>query len=407
MPSLQNAYNWMYQKLLSEKTWYCNSPRTGGKIYRNGKQYEGYDCSGILTVALQIGGFNINNTTTAYIPNKLKSLGFTEIAITSTTEVKIGDIVHIYSSERNTKYGHVEMIYKTGSVTISGKNGGACSMGASTVHGSPMGLNPRPNPIIKDFKRILRYNEDITGGESETVKYNFNDCALAGMAGSITVECTWNPNCTEQGRGYNNRIPLLTTQKVGYGILQATNTGGDSTGRLYNFVKYLSDTGYLKFNGLTGKVEYLNPDGMCEWYRSYEDQNFKGDGWLDRKGWKAKTGITSTLDYLNYNWTSPTEAAECFMNCSVRIPFKQERATYAEHWYDYMVIQGHKHSTAQWIVDVNDHGYWEREGERAKNNCIAFWNSMCGGVQNDNGEVITKLKSSLYTPHLIWRYNHD
>lgn len=109
-----------------------------------------------------------------------------------------------------------------------------------------------------------------------------------------------------------------TTLRVGYGLGQWTNTNGDTHGRLYQLLTWLSDNGYGSDDG-NGQLAYLIHENV--WYTS-SDYPF-----------------ANLQEFLNSDSTDITMLTHAFNLCweGVHESSWDDRVTFANQCYAYIV----------------------------------------------------------------------
>ena len=237
MPDINKAYSWAINT--------CNAPNVGySQTYRNQRTVNGityYDCSSFINYALLAGGFETPNYapsnnafTTVTEPSELIRLGFTEV---DSSGVYLAGDIGLSSS-------HTEMCYKGG-------QGSGIFMGAHTSN-YPLADQVSISSHTTSYPRLFRYG---SGGASSVGASMF---VCAAIAGNMWQESTLSPGVWE-----NLSSGSPTDLLKGFGLGQWTNTNGDTHGRLYKLLTWLSENGYADNDG-DGQLAFLIHENV--WY---------------------------------------------------------------------------------------------------------------------------------------------
>lgn len=348
MPSLQTAYNWLVNT--------CNAPNVGYDMnHREQETVDGvtyYDCSSILWYALNAGGWGFTGSpfTTDTMKRILFSSGWQEVDINGLWVA--GDIVWRPAgfNDQGTihEYGHCEMVF-------SGSTGYGITMGAhSARYELPDQVSINSNPsYAHSYQSLLRY----TGGggvarewiRDPTHYAYFDDAqmqnnalclrdwfvthtdwtlqAIAGLAGNIQQESTFNPDSIESAS-----YPIGTPGKDGIGLVQWTTASASEGNPLFQVLIYLygssSDWGNPEKQCGAIMAEYGKTIGTIP---AVTTPNFD-------KGWYS----TSQYQISWYDWAhstgDPGELANAFdWNYERPSVHHPERAGYARTWYQYFL----------------------------------------------------------------------
>lgn len=324
MPHIDTAWKWAVNTCEANNVGYSQAYRNAQTV--NGITY--YDCSSFINYALLAGGFstpgyapNSNAFTTWSMGQVLLNLGFHKVTDGS---LKPGDI----GVSNNSSMQHTEMVYQ---VSSDGKT--AQWMGAHTDSYS------LPNQVSITsywsklwFDTLYRYENGATGSDptpedKPNTGLRVSVYVIAAMCGNFWTESSINPGIWES----LNEQTDYTVQLVGYGLGQWTNTGGNTHGRLYSVMKYLSDNGYPKDSGI-GEMEFL----MQENYWSHASDY--GFGSLREFLTSDSTDIAMLTHAFNWCW-------EGIHNSSW-----DARVTQAQQCYNYIIAHKDDSSITGWIA---------------------------------------------------------
>lgn len=321
MPNINQAYQWAINT--------CNRSDVGySQDYRNQQTHNGvtyYDCSSFIWYALKAGGFDVetayrtatgesydgNAIWTAVERDWLTALGFQQVDINGTWMA--GDVLW--------RSGHTEMVY-------SGGTGSGVTMGAHSSH-RPLADQVSINSFTSsasDWTSLWRYG---SGGVTTQVSLY----VIAAICGNFYQESQINPGLWE---GLNAGTP--TTLLRGFGLGQWTNTQGDTHGRLYQLMTWLSDNGYASDDG-SGQMQYLMHENV--WYRIGYATDFRNlnDFLLSN---------STDLAYLTRAWCSGWEGLTNDNDPSITV--WEQRIAYAQQFYDYLLVHYNDPDVVQWIA---------------------------------------------------------
>lgn len=359
MANINKAYSWAVET--------CNSPNVGySNTYRNAQTVGGityYDCSSFINYALIAGGFE----TTSYAPNnnafttnseasELIRLGFKEVDASG--EYLAGDI--------GLSSSHTEMCYKGG-------NGKGIFMGAHTSNASlanqvSIGSSSGDTTYQRSFPRLFRY------GEGGATGYGISAYVAAAIAGNMWQESTLSPGVWE------NLSPGLPTDLLkGYGLGQWTNTGGDTHGRLYQLLTWLSDNGYASDDG-DGQLAFLIHENV--WFTNSEYP------------------FSSLEDFLKSDSTDIEMLTHAYNLCweGIHDISWDNRVTYARQCYDYIVTHANDTTITMWY---NENTYLSTE--QRLNNAVMLYRYLSAG--GGGGGTPSKRKKKM--PIWMWiKYNY-
>lgn len=321
MPNLNIAYQWAINK--------CNQANIGySQDYRNQQTVNGvtyYDCSSFIWYALKAGGFDVESayrtaTGETYSGNAiwtaverawLQALGFVQVDINGAWVA--GDVLW--------RSGHTEMVY-------SGGTGQGVTMGAHS-----------PNRPLADQVSI---NSSTSSASSWTSLWRYGSTppttqvslyVIAAICGNFYQESQINPGFWE---GLNAGTP--TTLLRGYGLGQWTNTGGDTHGRLYQLLTWLSNNGFSSDSG-EGQMEYLLVEN--NWYQIGYATDFNNlNSFLMSQ--------STDLAYLTRAWCSGWEGLTS--NNDPNMVQWENRIAYAQQFYDYLLVHYADPDVVQWIA---------------------------------------------------------
>ena len=359
MANINKAYSWAVET--------CNSPNVGySNTYRNAQTVGGityYDCSSFINYALIAGGFetpsyapNNNAFTTNSEASELIRLGFKEVDASG--EYLAGDI--------GLSSGHTEMCYKGG-------NGKGIFMGAHTSNASlanqvSIGSSSGDTTYQRSFPRLFRY------GEGGATGYGISAYVAAAIAGNMWQESTLSPGVWE------NLSPGLPTDLLkGYGLGQWTNTGGDTHGRLYQLLTWLSDNGYASDDG-DGQLAFLIHENV--WFTNSEYP------------------FSSLEDFLKSDSTDIEMLTHAYNLCweGIHDSSWDNRVTYARQCYDYIVAHANDTTITMWY---NENTYLSTE--QRLNNAVMLYRYLSAG--GGGGGTPTKRKKKM--PIWMWiKYNY-
>lgn len=304
MPDLNRMFSWAVTT--------CNAPNIGySQTYRNARTVNGityYDCSSFVNYALLAGGFSTpgyapkNNAFTTYTEaEELLRLGFVEVQATGI--YLPGDI--------GLATAHTEICYKGG--TGNGVFMGAHTSNAALPYQVSIGSSSGGTEYRRSFPRLFRYG---SGGASG---YGVSIYVAAAIAGNMWQESTISPGVWE------NLSPGTSTDLgKGYGLGQWTNTGGDTHGRLYQLLTWLSDNGYAADDG-NGQLAFLIHENV--WYAN------------------ADYPFSTLEDFLQSDSTDLEMLTHAFNLCweGIKDASWDDRVDYARRCYNY--IQAHANDT--------------------------------------------------------------
>ena len=313
MPNINLAYQWAINT--------CNRANVGySQDYRNQQTVGGvtyYDCSSFIWYALQAGGFDVtsayrtatgenydgNAIWTAVERAWLAALGFVQVDINGTWQA--GDVLW--------RSGHTEMVY-------TGGTGQGVTMGAHSANrplDDQVSINSSTS-YASSWTSLWRYGTTPPSA-------NVSLYVIAAICGNFYQESQINPGLWE---GLNAGTP--TTLLRGYGLGQWTNTGGDTHGRLYQLMTWLSNNGYASDDG-DGQMNYL----------IYENNWYQIGYAADFPNLNAFLMSQSTdLEYLTRAWCSGWEGLTSahdpdMVQWANRIQYAQEYFAYLQtHFAD-------------------------------------------------------------------------
>lgn len=359
MPDINRAYSWAIET--------CNAPNVGySQSYRN-QQTVGnvtyYDCSSFINYALLAGGFETpdyapnNNAFTTYTEaSELIRLGFTEVDANG--EYLAGDIG--LSSD------HTEMCYQGG-------NGKGIFMGAHTSNASlanqvSIGSSSGDETYQRSFPRLFRYGD---GGASG---YGVSTHVASAIAGNMWQESTLSPGVWE------NLSPGLPTDLLkGYGLGQWTNTGGDTHGRLYQLLTWLSDNGYAADDG-DGQLAFLIHEDV--WYQ-HDEYPFSN---LTEFLQSDSSDITMLTHAYNLCWEGIHDSSW------------DNRVDYANQCYAYILAHANDTSITKWY---NENTYLTTE--QRLNNAVMLYRYLSAGGGGGGTPSKRKKKMPLW---MMCRYTY-
>lgn len=358
MASINRAYSWAIET--------CNSPNVGySQTYRNRQTVGGityYDCSSFINYALIAGGFetptyapNHNAFTTYSEASELIRLGFKEV--NASGEYLAGDI--------GLSNGHTEMCYKGG-------NGKGIFMGAHTdnallANQVSIGSSGGNATYQRSFPRLFRY------GEGGATGYGISAYVAAAIAGNMWQESTLSPGVWE------NLSPGLPTDLLkGYGLGQWTNTGGDTHGRLYQLLTWLSNNGYASNDG-DGQLAFLIHENT--WYTN------------------SAYPFSSLEDFLKSDSTDIKMLTHAYNLCweGIHDSSWDSRVTYARQCYDYIVTHTNDTTITMWY---NENTYLTTE--QRLNNAVMLYRYLSAG--GGGGGTPSKRKKKM--PIWMWIKYH-
>lgn len=329
MPNINKMFSWAVNT--------CNAPNVGySQAYRNQQTVNGityYDCSSFINYALLAGGFetpsyapNHNAFTTYTMASELIRLGFTEVD--SRGEYKAGDIG--LSAE------HTEMCYQGGV-------GSGIFMGAHTSS-YPLAEQVSISNFKTTFPRLFRYGN----GGATGVGANIYVCSA--IAGNMWQESTLSPGVWE-----NLTVGTPTDLNHGFGLGQWTNTGGDIHGRLYKLLTWLSENGYADNDG-NGQLAYLIHENV--WYQ-HDEYPF-----------------ATLTDFLSSSSTDIEMLTHAYNLCweGIHDSSWNNRVTYANQCYDYILTHANDTSITQWY---NENTYLTTE--QRLNNAVMLYRYLSAG----------------------------
>jgi hypothetical protein len=328
-PDLNRAYSWAIET--------CNAPNVGySQAYRNAQTVGGvtyYDCSSFINYALLAGGWTTpgyapaSNAFTTYTEaSVLLSLGFTEV--NASGEYLAGDI--------GLSEGHTEMCY-------SGGTGAGVFMGAHTDN-APLADQVSIGNYTRSFPRLFRY------GSGGATGYGVSQYVAAAIAGNMWQESSLSPGVWE------NLTPAPPTAiNVGYGLGQWTNTGGDTHGRLYRLIDWLTSNNYALDDG-NAQLDYLVHEDV--WYHHSEYP------------------FNSLTEFLQSTSTDITMLTHAYNLCweGIREGSWDARVTYANQCYSYIVQHAQDPSITSWY---NQNNYLTTE--QRLNNAVMLYRKMSAG----------------------------
>lgn len=352
MADINKAYSWAINT--------CNAPNVGySQTYRNQRTVNGityYDCSSFINYALLAGGFETpyyapsNNAFTTFTePSELIRLGFTEVDASG--EYLAGDI--------GLSSGHTEMCYQGG-------QGSGIFMGA---HSSSYALADQVSisSYTRSFPRLFRYGD---GGASGVGASMF---VCAAIAGNMWQESTLSPGVWE------NLSPGSATDLLkGYGLGQWTNTGGDTHGRLYQLLTWLSDNGYAADDGY-GQLAFLIHEDV--WYQ-HDEYPFSN---LTEFLQSDSSDINMLTHAYNLCWEGIHDSSW------------DNRVDYANQCYAYILAHANDTSITKWY---NENTYLTTE--QRLNNAVMLYRYLSAGG-GGGGTSRTKRKMPLW---MMCRYTY-
>lgn len=352
MPDINKAYSWAVNT--------CNAPNVGySQTYRNQRTVNGityYDCSSFINYALLAGGFETpyyapsnNAFTTVTEASELIRLGFTEVDASG--EYLAGDI--------GLTSGHTEMCYKGG-------QGSGIFMGAHTST-YPLADQVSISSNTRSFPRLFRYG---VGGASGVGASMF---VCAAIAGNMWQESALSPGVWE------NLSPGSATDLLkGYGLGQWTNTGGDTHGRLYQLLTWLSDNGYADNDGY-GQLAFLIHEDV--WYQ-HDEYPFTN---LTEFLQSGSSDITMLTHAYNLCWEGIHDSSW------------DNRVDYANQCYAYILAHANDTSITKWY---NENTYLTTE--QRLNNAVMLYRYLSAGG-GGGGTTRTKRKMPLW---MMCRYTY-
>lgn len=359
MADINRAYSWAIET--------CNSPNVGySQTYRNAQTVGGityYDCSSFINYALIAGGFetpsyapNHNAFTTYSEASELIRLGFKEV--NANGEYLAGDI--------GLSSGHTEMCYKGG--IGKGIFMGAHTGNALLPNQVSIGSSGGNATYQRSFPRLFRYGE---GGASG---YGISAYVAAAIAGNMWQESTLSPGVWE------NLSPGSPTDLLkGYGLGQWTNTGGDTHGRLYQLLTWLSNNGYSSNDG-NGQLAFLIHENT--WYTN------------------SAYPFSSLEDFLKSDSTDIEMLTHAYNLCweGIHDSSWDSRVTYARQCYDYIVTHANDTTITMWY---NENTYLSTE--QRFNNAVMLYRYLSAG--GGGGGTPSKRKKKM--PIWMWiKYNY-
>ena len=334
MPNMSAAYQWAINT--------CNNPNVGySQIHREQETIDGityYDCSSFIWYALQAGGFSLTPPpfTTSGMISILQSIGFSAVNINGLWAA--GDILW--------RPGHTEMVY-------SGGTGQGITMGA---HGSSYPLEDQVSinsyvSSASSWTYLFRYSggaptrQWIRGTASQyfTTEQMQNNAlclrdwfvtytdwslnAIAGMAGNIQGESTFNPDSME-----HPNLPIGTVGRDGIGLVQWTTDTAADGNPLFMILTYL-------YGAVT---DWGDPVGQCnaimaEYGKStgtippVTDPDFPA-------GWIATSSYPLSFSEWAHSTADPGYLALAFQADYERPQaLDPDRAGWARTWYQYFL----------------------------------------------------------------------
>lgn len=345
MPSINQAYQWAINT--------CNTDNIGySQDYRNQQTYNGityYDCSSFIWYALKAGGFDVETayrtaTGESYSGNAiwtaverawLLALGFESVDING--EWLAGDILW--------RSGHTEMVYTGGA-------GQGITMGAHSSHrplDDQVSINSSTSSA-SSWTSLYRY-----GGGATT---NVSLYVIAAICGNFYQESQINPGLWE---GLNEGT--ATTLLRGFGLGQWTNTQGDTHGRLYQLITWLTDNGYAQTDG-DGQLSYLMHENI--WYRIGYAVDFRN---LNDFLLSDSTDIA----YLTRAWCSGWEGLTNANDPSITV--WEQRIQYATEYYNYLLEHYADPEVTTWIA-----GNRYLTNAESQNNAVMLYKFFDGTV---------------------------
>lgn len=355
-PNLNRAFSWAIET--------CNAPNVGySQSYRNGQTVNGityYDCSSFINFALNAGGFVTPNYapahnafTTYTMPSELIRLGFTEVDATG--QYLAGDI--------GLSSGHTEMVYSAGV-------GSALFMGAHTDN-LPLAQQVSIGTTPRSFPRLFRFGSDGATG------YGCSAYVCAAIAGNMWQESSLSPGVWE-----NLSIGSDTSLNHGFGLGQWTNTGGDTHGRLYKLLHWLSDNGYGQNDG-AGQLEYLVHEDVWYYHSEYPFNN------LTEFLQSDSTDLEMLTHAYNLCWEGIHDGSW------------SARVVYARECYDFIVAHANDTTINTWF---NPNAYLSVD--QRLNNAVMLYRHLSAG--GGGGGTPTKRKKSMPAwmkiKYNIWRF---
>lgn len=343
MPNLNLAYQWAINT--------CNASNVRyNQDYRNQQTDENgnvcYDCSSFIWYALLAGGFDVvaafrtatgetydgNAIWTAVMRPWLTALGFVEVDING--EWQPADVLW--------RSGHAEMVYTGG-----------------TGEGVTMGAHSKNRPAADQ----VSINSYTSSASSWTALYRYPGGAvstpsiyvISAIAGNFYQESQINPGLWE-GLNAGTAETLLR----GFGLGQWTNTGGDTHGRLYQLMDWLSDNGFASDSG-EGQLQYLMYENT--WYcigyatnyanlNAFLLSNSTGLDGLTRAWCSGWEGLTSDNDPDMVQW--------------------ENRIRYAHEFYEYL-SEHYADPVTDWIA-----GNRYLTTAESQNNAIMLYHFFAG-----------------------------
>lgn len=344
MPDLNKAYQWAIQT--------CNSPTVGywtNSDNRNQRTVNGityYDCSSFINYALLAGGWETpsyapryNAFTTSTMPAELRRLGWTKV--TNPTIILAGDI--------GLSASHTEMCYQggTGSAIFMGAHYGRDGTKPSSIplpYQVCIGSSSGDETYHRTFSEIWRY------GAGGATGYGVSIQVCSAIAGNMWQESTLSPGLWE-----NLSVGSPTDLLKGYGLGQWTNTGGDTHGRLYQLMTWLTQNGYALDDG-NAQLEYLIHEDV--WY-THSEYPFNS---LTEFLQSDSTDIPMLTHAYNLCWEGIHDASW------------DNRVTYALECYSYISAHANDTSITHWY---NENTYLD--AEKRLNNAVMLYRYLSAG----------------------------
>ena len=361
MPDINAAYRWAIAT--------CNDPNVGypdldtHPEWRNQVTVDGityYDCSSFIWYALIAGGFDCAAAygssypfVTGTMGNVLLALGFREVSLTG--QIFPGDIgVH----NRGSYGGHTEMCWQGGS-------GRGIFMGAHG-HWRPLADQVSINTyetLGTNWEKIYRYGGGASGQDVSLY-------VIAAICGNFFGESGVNPGIWE-GTVQSSWDSLLH----GFGLGQWTNTGGDTTGRLWQLHTWVNANGYTDGDGY-GQLAFLLHENY--WTPASIEQSAYNS--LSEFLASTSTDINELTKEYMYHW-------EGISNSSL-----STRQQFAQTAFDYITAHYGDSSINTW-VSVNNY----ISQSDALNNCVLIARYLSTGTT----PYYTRMKIWLAKQHWI------